>query len=396
MGASTKTVTVAGTVIAAEVGDRGRDADRGSATVAEAPDFKDTGKGPDCRPEIGDGQRTRGGPGDRGPGQDGSGPRGPSSVSKEPLGTQGGQGAARAPYKGPAINEPPKQPAFKEPRLQGSRRTAQGRRSRWGTGGRPPRRTLATARAGRETPALQGASRAAGQAAGTRVQGPAWRPGQNQPAFKGPPQVPRHSRRSTAKARDAGAASATASRAASAAQQRPPPKQRPRQAAGGEAGVKPPKRRRTTRRSPRLERDWISDASAAVSLGTAARLCCARPFAPSIRRACPSPNRAPRRPRRYRCPAEPHAGGRAPRHLACRHRTRASISRGSATAGGVPAASRPRPGGRLHRTTRRRQVDTGQRLHAPHPRRRQEASASSPSIRRARFPAAPSSATASA
>jgi hypothetical protein len=80
--------------------DRGKDRNKG-------PDFKDTSKGPDFRPELRDGQRSRGGPGQDGPGQ-----KGPASVSKEPLGSQG-------PYKGPPVNEPPKQPTIKEQGFKG-------------------------------------------------------------------------------------------------------------------------------------------------------------------------------------------------------------------------------------------------------------------------------------
>ena len=166
-------------------GDRGRDRNR-------APDFKDTGKGPDVRPdgrtrergqgpdtkdaskgpevrpEIRDGQRSRGGPGDRGPGQDGSGQKGPASVSKEPLGSQG-------PYKGPPINEPPKQPSFKEQGFKGPG---------GGPGGGPDKgrdRGPDNTGRSRETRELQGAPKE------PAFKGPS-SGNQNQPAFKGPPQ----------------------------------------------------------------------------------------------------------------------------------------------------------------------------------------------------------------
>jgi hypothetical protein len=151
-------------------GDRGRDRNKG-------PEIKDIGKGPDFRPEIRDGQRGRG------QGPDGPGSKGPASVSKEPLGTQGGQG----PYKGPPINEPPKQPSFKEG-FKGP-----GPDSFKGPG--PDRGNDNRGRA-RETREFQGAPKEfKGPPSGNQNQPafkgpPSGTQNQNQPAFKAPPQKP--------------------------------------------------------------------------------------------------------------------------------------------------------------------------------------------------------------
>jgi hypothetical protein len=153
-------------------GDRGKDRNRG-------PDGKevgkDAGKGQDSRPEIRDGQRSRGGPGDPGKGPDGSGPKGPASVSKEPLGGQGQGG--QGPYKGPAINEPPKQPSFKE---QGFKGPVGGPDKGPDKGG--DRRPDNAGRS-KETREYQGVPKE------PAFKGPP-SGNQTQPAFKGPPQRP--------------------------------------------------------------------------------------------------------------------------------------------------------------------------------------------------------------
>ncbi|HEU4380557.1 MAG TPA: DUF6600 domain-containing protein [Hyphomicrobiaceae bacterium] len=144
------------------------------------PDGKDIGKGPDFRPDIRDGQKGRGGPGERGPGPDGPGQRGPASVNKEP---PGGQGGGQPPFKGPPINEPPKQPFFKD---QGFKAPSGGPDK--GDDRGPDNRGRA-----RETREFQGVPKEPafkGPPSGHQNQ-PAFKGpptgNQNQPAFKGPP-----------------------------------------------------------------------------------------------------------------------------------------------------------------------------------------------------------------
>ena len=276
MGASTKTVTVAETVTAAGTGPR-KDGDRGKDR-GKGPDFKDTGKGPDSRPDNPRRPENRGGQATwQGPRR--SGPKGPSSASKEPLGNQGGQG----PYKGPAHQRAAQAAALQGAGLQGSRRRpgwAQGEVQTGDPGGR--RQGSATARGRRHHRPLQGVARAAGRPPEPAFKGPP-SGGQNQPAFKGPPQQRSSQLQSAAKAGDAGPASAAAPGAAPAA------------SAGAEAGQAAGEERREEGRqeAARLATAPERSMRAAVSLGTAARICCAGPFAPSIRRACRKPNRAP-------------------------------------------------------------------------------------------------------
>jgi hypothetical protein len=130
-------------------GDKGPDR---SKDGSKGPMFKDTNKGPDGRPDLRDGKKD-------GEGWKGA-PKSPGSASKEPFGTQGqgnqGQGnQGQGLYKGPPNNDPPKQPFVKEG-FKGPDNPDKGR--------------------GPDTGAKE-------------FKGPL-PSGQNQPAFKGPPQKP--------------------------------------------------------------------------------------------------------------------------------------------------------------------------------------------------------------
>ena len=170
-------------------GDFGRD--RGGPDRGKGPDFKDSSKGPDSRPDFRDGRKD--GPGDRGKGPPGDGPKG---ANKEPL----NQGPG--PYKGPAvINEPQKQPPFKGPGFKGPDRGPDGRGDRGPDRGPPddasrskdfrdrqggpkdPSTFKGPPGSGPGQPAFKGPPGGQGE---PPFKGPP-SGGQNQPAFKGPP-----------------------------------------------------------------------------------------------------------------------------------------------------------------------------------------------------------------
>ena len=190
----------------------------------KGPDFKDSNRGPDGRPDVRDGQRS---------------PTAPAIVARDrqgdgPEGRQ--QGAARhqgrpAPYKGPAVNEPPKQPPSRtRPRLRGPGRTRTEDQAAPEDAGRS--KDLRDRQGGPKDPSTFKGPPGSGQGQTARSRDRLG--GQGQPAFKGPP--------SGGQGQSGGPPNKPVTqeqRPQRPPEQRPqrPPEQKPaRQAAGGEAG----------------------------------------------------------------------------------------------------------------------------------------------------------------